>query len=125
MKYKLMNAEHEVLEFETDNRDSINIIRILDEFKYAPMHFSRHFQDMEKLNYDLISFILSRTINSARSDAKDIFAGVGVNDNIALSMRSLGLSLSASHCSQKLEIHPKGILSEKRWLCKGTGQGGV
>lgn len=94
MKYTLMNAEHEVLEFETDNRDSINIIRILDEFEYAPMHFSRHFQDMEKLNYDLISFILNRTINSARSDAKDIFAGVGVNDNVALSLRSLGLSLS-------------------------------
>lgn len=94
MKYTLMNAEHEVLEFETDNRNSINFIRILDEFEYAPLHFSRHAQNIEMLNYDLGAFLSSRTINSARSDAGDIFAAAGVSDNIALSLRSLGLSLS-------------------------------
>lgn len=94
MKYTLMNAEHEVLEFKTDDGGSTNIIRILDEFEYAPLHFSRHAQNIEMLNYDLGAFLRSRTINWARSDAKDIFAGAGVNDNIALSLRSLGLSLS-------------------------------
>ena len=94
MNYTLMNAEHEVLEFETNDRGSINIIRILDEFEFAPLHFCRHAQNMEMLNYDLISFIRSRTINSARNDAKDIFSATGANDHIALSLRSLGLSLS-------------------------------
>ena len=94
MNYTLMNAEHEVLEFETNDRGSINIIRILDEFEFAPLHFCRHAQNMEMLNYDLISFIRSRTINSARNDAKDIFSATGANDHIALSLRSLGLSLT-------------------------------
>ena len=94
MKYTLMNAEHEVLEFETDDRSSISIIRTLDEFDYAPLHFSRHAQDMQMLNIDLISFLRSRTINSARNDAKYIFAGAGVKDHIELSLRSLGLSLT-------------------------------
>ena len=94
MNYTLMNAEHEVLEFETNDRGSINIIRILDEFEFAPLHFCRHAQNMEMLNYDLISFLRSRTINSARNDAKDIFAAAGVKDHIELSLRSLGLSLS-------------------------------
>ena len=93
MNYTLMNAEHEVLEFETDN-GIINIIGILDEFEYAPLHFNRHAQDMEMLNYDQRAFLSSRTINRARRDSKDIFAGAGVNDNIELSLRSLGLSLS-------------------------------
>ncbi len=94
MKYTLMNAEHEVLEFETDGRGNTNIIRLLDEFEYAPLHFCRHSQDTERLNYDLISFLRGRTINLARSDAKDIFSSTGVSDNIALSLRSLGLSLT-------------------------------
>ncbi len=94
MKYTLMNAEHEILEFKTYDGGSINIIRLLDEFEYAPLHFSRHAQNTEMLNYDLGAFLRSRTINWARSDAKDIFAAAGVSDNIALSLRSLGLSLS-------------------------------
>ena len=94
MKYTLMNAEHEVLEFETDDRGKTNIVRLLDEFEYAPLLFCRHAQNIEMLNYDLISFLRSRTINSARNDARDIFAAAGVSDHIALSLRSLGLSLT-------------------------------
>ena len=94
MKYTLMNAEHEVLEFETDDRGKTNIVRLLDEFEYAPLLFCRHAQNIEMLNYDLISFLRSRTINSARNDAREIFAAAGVSDHIALSLRSLGLSLT-------------------------------
>lgn len=89
-----MNAEHEVLEFETDDRSNVNIVRILDEFDYSPLHFCRHAQNMEALNCDLSNFIRCRTINSARNDANNIFAAAGVIDHIALSLRSLGLSLT-------------------------------
>ena len=79
MKYTLMNAEHEVPDFETDDQSNSNIISILDEFDYAPLHFCRHTQNMGMLNCDLAVFLRCRTIKSARSDAKDIFAATGVN----------------------------------------------
>ncbi|MCR5122849.1 MAG: hypothetical protein K6B74_10550 [Ruminococcus sp.] len=46
MNYTFMNAEHEVLVFETDRFGRTGIVEILDGFKDAPLHFARHADDM-------------------------------------------------------------------------------
>ena len=94
MKYTLMNAEHEVLSFETDEDRYIIKVEILDGFDYAPIHFLVSKDNPVKLRTQLMTFLGNRAINLEREDTEKILAAVGVNSPRELAMRSLGLSLT-------------------------------
>ena len=94
MQYTLMNGEHEILEFEVNDFDSIRIKRLCCDFYYAPIHFRRYVSCSQLPDNVLQSFLNSRIINIARQDAKDILKAVGVDTPLQLSLQSLGLSLT-------------------------------
>lgn len=94
MIYTLMNAEHEVLDFDFDEDRRIRGISIRDGFKYAPIHLGRLLSEPEKLKNELLDFLLHRTICFGRADIDDIYAATGVNSGIKLALRSCGLSLT-------------------------------
>lgn len=90
MKYILMNAEHEVLEFEiVFAAADIHVLQKLDGYSYAPIFFKK-----DMLDNCFRDFIFSRVINSTRRDAADIMAALGVDSVLELSFKSYGLSLT-------------------------------
>ena len=90
MQYTLMNARHEVLSFELDDKeDNIHNVRPLDGFAWAPVYFKK-----DELLENLLMHMNGRTINLYRHDADDILKAVGVKDPFMLSLRSYGLSLT-------------------------------
>ena len=94
MKYTLMNEDHQILNFETDETQNIGNVEALDGFDYAPIHFLGSKNDPTILRTRLMSLVSARTISNKREDVDKILAATGVKSTIELSLRSLGLSLA-------------------------------
>ena len=90
MKYILMNAEHEVLEFDVDFKNSaVKVQGKLDGYSFAPIYF-----DEDSLDRCLSCLINSRILQMNRRDAGSIIGALKANNAFELSFRSLGLSLT-------------------------------
>ena len=94
MKYTLMNEDHQILNFETDETQNIGNVEVLDGFDYAPIHFLGCKNDPTTLRAQLMTFLSARTVSAKREDVGNILAATGVESTIELALRSLGLSLA-------------------------------
>ena len=91
MRYTLMNAEHEVIDFDIDlkNRQIIETSEVKD-LRYAPIYFN----GSNDIRLALYSFLCSRTLGSLRRDTNDIIKALSLSNELELSFCSLGLSLT-------------------------------
>ena len=91
MRYTLMNAEHEVIDFDIDLKNRlINEIGKIKDISYAPVYFS----SCNDIRQALYSFLCRRTLNSTRRDTGDIINALLLSNELELSAYSLGLSLT-------------------------------
>lgn len=91
MRYTLMNAEHEIIDFDIDFKN--RLIKDFGEIKdlqYAPVYF----KSSDDLKLSLYSFLCSRTLGSMRRDTADIINTLSLSNELELSMYSPGLSLT-------------------------------
>lgn len=91
MRYTLMNAEHEVIDFDIDLENRIiNEIGEVKELQYAPVYFN----GSDDIKHSLYSLLCGRTLSVMRRDTADIINALSLNNELELSVYSLGLSLT-------------------------------
>ena len=91
MRYTLMNAEHEVIDFDIDlDNRMIKDIGEVKEPQYAPVYFN----GSDDIKHSLYILLSSRTLSGSRRDTADIIKALSLSNELELSVYSLGLSLT-------------------------------
>lgn len=91
MRYTLMNAEHEVIDFDIDLKNrQLNQTGEVKDLRYAPIYFN----GSKDIRLSLYSFLSSRTLGSLRRDTNNIIKALSLTNELELSFYSLGLSLT-------------------------------